>query len=193
MDQSPFQPNSPYYEKLRALLRAAGSREELLEAIVNAPFHELRQTTHLDLGIIALLVVNKKGGTIDTLALSDTELARGAAEMAEKPFGDIRIPLGDSKNIVARAIATGQPQAAADWKFLAAPALPVQAARLNQAGGGIEYSQVYPLLAGDGGALIFSFFQPGSNIGPDHIAFMEAYTRIVDDALVAAQHSPTEL
>jgi hypothetical protein len=131
-----------------------------------------------------LLMVNNSDGTIDRIALSNTPAADGAVKMSEKPFADIKIPLVHKRNVVARAIASGEPQVIADWELLFVPALSAQAARYNQAGAGIESSHVYPLKnAGDGGALIFSFFQPASNIGPEHTAFMEAYSQMVAEAL----------
>jgi hypothetical protein len=183
MNRSAFQPNGPYYETLRKLLKAAASEEELREAIVNAPFHELRQTTHLDLGIIVLLLVDKASGSINRIALSDTEAAHGAVKMSEKPFHTIKIPLGHKKNVIAQAIATQTPQSTSDWRLLFVPAMSAQAARFNQAGAGIECSYVYPLDAGDGGALIFSFYQPNSNISEEHGIFMETYARLASEAL----------
>nr|AIA13154.1 Unknown Function [uncultured bacterium]AIA13343.1 Unknown Function [uncultured bacterium] len=183
MDPSTYQPGSPYFRKLRELLAAAKGMAQLHNAIVNAPFHELRHTTHLDLGIIVLLLVNQKDGTIDRTALSDTDAAHGAVRMSEKPFAQIRIPASHSSNIIARAIADGKPHSTSDWKYLFVPALTSQAARFNQAGAGIECSQVYPLQAGDGGALIFSFFQPHSNLGAEHVTFMKTYSEMVSEAL----------
>jgi hypothetical protein len=179
-----FPQDQPYYKKLRSILLDAPTREHLLDAIVNAPFHELRRSMHLDLGIVALLMVNAEDNTIDRIALSNTPAADGAVKMSDKPFGDIKIPLAHKRNIVAKAIITGEPQITADWELLFVPALSAQAARYNQAGAGIESSQVYPLKdAGDGGALIFSFFQPARNIGPEHQAFMQAYSAMVAEAL----------
>jgi len=176
--------DQPYYKKLHTILQDAPTMEHLLDAIVNAPFHELRRSMHLDLGIVVLLMVNAKDKTIDRIALSNTPAADGAVKMSEKPFGDIKIPLAHKRNIIARAIATGEHQVTADWELLFVPALSAQAARFNQAGAGIECSQVYPLKnAGEGGALIFSFFQPARNIGPEHVAFMEAYSGMVAEVL----------
>lgn len=185
MKQPLFKPGNPYHDKLLALLQSVKTRQELLTAIVNAPFHDLRETTHLDLGIIVLLLVDAKEGTIDRIALSQTPAAEGAVKMSEKPFADIKIPLNHPSNIIAQAITTDVPQATGDWKHLFTPALPPQAARFNQAGAGIECSYVYPLQAGDGGALIYSFFQPGQNLGLAHRTFMSAYAKMVTAALRA--------
>lgn len=176
-----------YFQRIRELLDAAGSDEELLEAIVNAPFHDKVRTTRIDLGIIVLLRVNKKVGTIDRVALSDTEQAAGAVKMSELPFKAIKIPLGYEGNFIAKAIDTGEVQHVTDWKYLFAPALNPRAARFNQAGAGIEYSCVHPLKAHDGGALIFSFFQENKNISKAHAKFMAAYSRIADEYLAKYQ------
>jgi hypothetical protein len=176
-------PGSPYFQKIEEILSTATARAELYKAIVNAPFHDLRQTTHLDLGIIVLLLANKGKGTIDRIALSDTEPAQGAVKMSEKPFNDIKIPLGHESNIIAQAIATGEPQNTHDWQLLFVPALSKEAARYNQAGAGIECSYVYPLKGKNGGALIFSLFQPGSLIDDSHRAFMQSYAELVGSFL----------
>ncbi len=172
-----------YLQHIRELLDAAVSDEELFDAIANAPFHDRVRTIRLDLGIIVLLLVNKKAGTIDRIALSDTEQAAGAVKMSELPFRDIKIPLGHEKNLIAKAIDSGEAQHVSDWKYLFAPALSPRAARFNQAGAGIEYSCVYPLKARDGGALIFSFFQENKSINHQHNKFMAAYSRVADEYL----------
>lgn len=176
-------PNSSYFKKIQEILAAVSSRKELYKAIVDAPFHDPRQAAHLDLGIVVLLLVNEKEHTIDRIALSDTEPAEGAVKMSEKPFNDIKIPLGHDTNIIAQAISTGEPQSTHDWKLLFVPALSEEAARYNQAGAGIECSYVYPLKTGSGGALIFSLFQPGSQIGDGHREFMEPYAELVSSLL----------
>jgi hypothetical protein len=172
----------PYYRKLEKLLIQT-AEEGLFAAIVNAPFHNPVRATDIDLGIVVFLLVNLATGTIDRIALSDTEQARGAVNMSEKPFHHIKIPVGYHGNIIANTIDTGRPHHTADWQYLFAPDLSPQAARFNQAGAGIECSYVYPLKARDGGALIFSFFQPLHHIGEPHKAFMKAYCALVTDRL----------
>lgn len=174
-----------YFQHIHDVLSAAASDADLFEAIVNAPFHDKVKTTDIDLGIIVLLLVNKTAGTIDRIALSDTESAAGAVRMSEKPFKEIKIPIGHKDNIVAKVIETGKAQRVTDWKYLFVPGLNPKAARFNQAGAGIECSCIYPLAARDGGALIFSFFQESRNIGEAHIQFMETYTKAVENALRA--------
>src|ERR1700733_6823625 len=98
--------DQPYYKQLHTILRDAPTREHLLDAIVNAPFHELRKSMHLDLGIVVLLMVNSDDNTIDRIALSNTPAADGAVKMSEKPFADIKIPLNHKRNSIAQAIAT---------------------------------------------------------------------------------------
>jgi hypothetical protein len=175
--------NSSYLIRLQKLLVAAKSDAELFETIVNAPFHNRVRATQLDLGIVVLLLVDKKAKTINRVALSNTEQAVGAVKMSEKPFSDIKIPVDFEANLIARAIATGEPQTVTDWKYLFAPDLSPRAARFNQAGAGIEFSCVCPLEARNGGALIFSYYQVSKNIGPEHYAFMQNYGRLVEERL----------
>src|SRR5689334_8949497 len=49
-------PNSSYLERLRELLASHHTNKALYEAIVNAPFHNMVQATHLDMGIVVLLL-----------------------------------------------------------------------------------------------------------------------------------------
>lgn len=172
-----------YFDHIKQLLGAAQSDEELFFAIVNAPFHNKVRTTQLDLGIVVLLLVNPQTGTIDRVALSDTEQAAGAVKMSEKPFKEIKIPVDFYDNLIAKAINTGKPQCVTDWQYLFVPALSPSAARFNQAGAGVEFSCVYPLRARSGGALIFSYYQESKNIGPKHESFMRAYSKLSDTAL----------
>jgi len=174
-----------FLRQLRQLLRVANNDAELFEAIVNAPFHKPIKAAELDLGIIVFLQANKKTNTIDRLALSNTEAATGTVRMSEKPFGEIKIPLGHKENAIARAIETGAPQFVSDWKYLFTPAMDARAARFNQAGGGIEFSAVFPLKARDGGAIIFSYFQVSKNICQKHHSFMQDYVELVNRQLAA--------
>jgi hypothetical protein len=173
-----------YFKQIKKLLEAAKSDNALFEVIVNAPFTDRVKVTNIDLGIIVLLLVNTKSQTINRIALSNTELAKGAVKMSAKPFKAIKIPVGYRDNIVAEAIRTNKPRTTGDWQYLFVPALTASQARLNQSGAGIECSLVYPLAARDGGALIFSFFQPPHNISEKHRTFADMYTELVDTALM---------
>lgn len=177
-----------YFSQLRQILKGARSDAQLFQAIADAPFHDAVKATQLDLGIVVFLQVNPTSKTIDRVALSNTEAAVGAVRMSEKPFHEIKIPLGHQKNAIARAIATGAPQFVSDWKYLFIPAMDARAARFNQAGAGIEFSVVFPYKARDGGALIFSYFQIDKNICHEHHEFMQNYIALVDTHL-ALKHS----
>jgi len=127
---------------------------------------------------------------IERVALSDTELAKGAATMSVKRFEDIQIPLDCAENSIVKALQTGKPQSTVDWKYLFVPALTAKEARLNQAGGAIAYSAVYPLPGvGDGAALIFSYYQYPDKIGDDQARFMECYSKIVAERLAQCKGS----
>lgn len=175
--------DTAYFNELQRLLRETNA-SDVHELTVNAPFTSPVHATSLDLGIVVLLLVNQSAGTIDRIALSDTPQAHGAVKMSEKPFKSIKIPVGYKGNIIAEAIASNKPHHTTDWQYLFIPAMHPQAARFNQAGAGIECSYVYPLTGTkDGGALIFSFYQPASNIGPRHKSFMAFYSQLVIDTL----------
>jgi hypothetical protein len=164
-------------------LKKAKTTEQLHQAIVNAPFSDPLAAALLDLGVVVLLLVNKKTQTIDRVALSDTYSAKGAVRMSAKPFHDIKIPVDYKQDYVARTIASAKPHATNDWKYLFIPALTTKDAHFNQAGAGIESSTVYPLPLKQGGALIFSFYQPVASITKKHHAFMQSYCALVSTYL----------
>jgi hypothetical protein len=172
------------YKDLQARLDAAGNGAPLYRAIVDTPFSARLPAALLFLGIVVFLLVNKKTGTIDRVALSETELAKNTTDVSVKDFKDIRIPVGHSENIIAQAIEHGQPYSTNDWYTLFAPELTAEEARFNQAGGGIAYSVVHPLpdFTG-GGALIFSYFQYPDKIGDAQKVFMERYCSLVAERL----------
>lgn len=173
-----------YYADIKQLLDSAKSQQQLYKSIVNTPFNDKTRAALLGLGIVVLLLVNPETGNIDRVALSDTELAEGAVRMSVKPFKDIKIPLAFRGNFIAEAIRSGRYQQTSDWRYLFAPALSPEEAHLNQAGAGIGCSYVYPIKGiNNGGALIFSYFQPLDKIGSEHRQFMHAYSRIVASAI----------
>lgn len=182
------------YDHFRQTLVACKTQKQLFAAIVNAPFHFKIETTRLALGIVVLLLADKDDGLIHRVALSETEMAAGTRDVSVKRFEDIKIPLDYEHNIVAAAIRTGKPQRTADWAYLFAPDLTPAEARLNQAGGAIASSIVHPLRdVGDGGALIFSYYQYLENIGVEQETFMQRYSKLVADALRVRQHQPGRL
>jgi len=156
----------------------------LATTIVNAPFAHRAEMVLMGIGIIVLLVCDKETGQIHRIALSKTEMAEGTVRISSKKFEDIKIPIGHPDNIIARAIQTGEPQMTEDWRYLFTPALSAAQARLNQAGGAIACSYVYPLsFRKDNGALIFSFFKDPDQIGEAEENFMKSYSEIVSDRL----------
>jgi hypothetical protein len=178
--------SNSYMLEMQARLAGAKTDKGLFEAIVNSPFNAKAKGIPLGLGVVVLLLVNKQTDTIDRIALSDTEPARGAVEYSVKPFHEIKIPLKHTKNIVAAAINSGSHQIASDWRYLFTPALSAQEARFNQAGAGIATSIVYPLPdARDGGALIFSYFIPEDQITSEHHHFMADYAKLAAKCLRA--------
>ncbi len=173
-----------YFRQLEKLLSKAKTQRKLQEVIVNAPFHDRRTTTMLGLGIIVLLLVNKEDGTIDRVALANTELARGTTSISSKKFEEIRIPVGYTRNFIARAIREQHYMITSDWQYMFNPVLTAEEARFNQAGGGIACSVIYPLPhALDGAAMIFSYYEPIERIGKEHHNFMARYSSIAQQAI----------
>lgn len=184
MNSQHMHDHSDYLANLSHILEAARNEDQLFRAIVDAPFHDRASTTKLSLGIVVLLLVNTNEKTIDRVALSDTEHAEGAQDYSVKPFREIKIPVGSKDNIIAEAIDTGRATMTDDWQYMFKPVLTAQEARFNQAGAGIGFSVVYPLVnARDGGALIFSYFEPPDQITKDHHSFMNAYRTLVSQRL----------
>jgi hypothetical protein len=176
------------YTDMKNSLLSASSRKNLFNKIVNLPFSNKLLSTTVDLGIIVLLQINLETNTVDRVALSDTELAKGAVKLSAKQFHEIKIPATETNNIITSAIRSKEFKFTEDWACMFNPILTPQQARLNQASAGIECSLVYPLSSGHGGALIFSFYQPQSRITGEHLAFVATYADMVDSALNKAQH-----
>jgi hypothetical protein len=175
-----------YYSLLKEILESAKGDRDLFESIVNAPFTDKRRSALLGLGIVVLLLVNKSTRTIDRVALSDTDLAKGAVRMSVKSFHEIKIPLNYKGNFIAEAIRSERYQQTGDWQYLFAPELTPEEARLNQAGAGIACSYVYPLIdARSGGALIFSYYLHLDKIEQEHHEFMRTYSNLVAHRLNA--------
>lgn len=171
------------YKQLEQTLASSTSDQQLFQTIVNAPFAYKVEAAFMFLGIIVLLQADQKAGVIDRVALSNTELAKNTTDVSYVPFDEIKIPLSDPENIIARTVVTGEAHDTTDWRFLFTPVLTAEQARLNQASGGIAYSAVHPLKSRDGGAIIFSYFQYMHNIGKAQHEFMRTYTQLVDELL----------
>jgi hypothetical protein len=171
---------------LRTILTQSDA-SSLKRAIVDSPFKYRMETVRMGLGITVLLLCNKKDKQIHRVALSRTELAEGTTKISLKKFEDIKIPMGHADNIISQAIATREPHMTTDWRYLFAPALAPEQARLNQAGGGIACSFVYPMFFGDeDGAMIFSYFKEPDAIGDAEREFMTEYARMVGERLGAS-------
>ena len=183
MTKSSYVPRMDNNELSKILGTPVKGDEKLFELIVDTPFQFEAEAAFLFLGIDVLLLVNKKTGMIDRVAISNTELATNTNNVSFVPFKDIKIPMAYPDNIISQAIQTGKPQETTDWKQLYAPALTTDQAHINQASSGIAYSAVYPLQARDGGAMIFSFYQYSSNIGVPQKNFMKTYTSLVNERL----------
>ncbi|MDB5166645.1 MAG: hypothetical protein JWM37_717 [Candidatus Saccharibacteria bacterium] len=163
------------FQKLEHSL-ATASEGDLHKAIVNTPFTETVQMALLRLGITVLLLVNEENQTLDRIALSDTEMAKGSTRYSMKRFNDIRIPMSSPENILVKAVRTGEPEFVSDWSHMFVPELTPSQARLNQASAGIGTSAIYPFR---NGAMIFSFFSEPGAITDAHRDFMRRYIDLV--------------
>lgn len=168
-------PSKPYYQTITRYFANAHAKGSVLKAVVDAPFADKLEATRMGLGIVVLLITNRKKGVIDRIALSNTELAKGTTTVSVKKFEDIKIPLDERDNIIAKAIRSGKPQSTADWHYLFTPALTAEEARLNQAGGAIAHSVVYPLAGKNSGALIFSYYKYPEDMDGTQEQFMTFY------------------
>lgn len=169
-----------YYSQLEKRLQKATNDEELFESIVNAPFINKFHSTSIDLGMIVLILANHKTNLVERVAYSKTPSAIDAAKGLPIKFNEIKIPLKHKNNITSKAVRTGKAYKTSDWYALLTPAIGRETARFNQAEAGIGCSYVYPLLgARDGGALIYSFYQPIDMISTDHHMFMKRYSDFV--------------
>lgn len=172
-----------WLEGLARELQDKGGDERLFNVIVNAPFINRLDAASIFLGVVVLLQVNKKDQTIDRIAICNTEIADRTKDRSVKRFEDIRIPLGHPENAIAQVIETGKPQDVLDWKYLFVPEMNARDSRYNQADGGIAFSSVHPLTARDGGAMIFSYFQPRELMDEHYQEFMKRYVALVDARL----------
>lgn len=159
------------------------AKQELFQAVVDAPFKDQLEITNFDLGITVLLLKNNKAGMVDRIALSKTKMAEGAVKMSAKPFKSIRIPADNQQNIINKAISTGKLQKTSNWHDLFVPELTQQQAAFNQSGAGIECSLVCKLGIKDGGAMIFSFYQPLENLDKVHYLFARRYSKLAEKTL----------
>jgi hypothetical protein len=169
-----------YYAQIQRLILRAKTKDQLIQSIVDAPFHDKLHTTSLDLGIIVLVLVNPDTQIIERKSYSNTIPAIDAVKASPKKFHDIKIPLKNSENITAKAIRNNKPYKTSDWRYLFTPELGHEAARFKQAEAGMGCSYVYPLIgSASRGALIYSFYQTIDMIRAEHQAFMKNYADFV--------------
>lgn len=173
-----------YFSDIQKYLSQTSTDKELFEAIVNAPFQNKLYSTNIDLGIVVLVLANKKSQTLDRVAYSKTPPAIDAVEVSPIAFLKIKIPINDKLNITAKAFKQNKCFQTSDWRFLFTPALNATEARFNQAESGMACSVVYPFFnALQGGALIYSFYQPEDMISQQHHVFMKKYTALAEKML----------
>src|SRR5687767_7097737 len=111
------------YRELKKHLDNCKTESELLNKIVNLPFEYRLQSAQLLLGIISLVFVNQKTGTIDRIALSETEFANNVKNISIIDFKDIKIDINSKENITAAAIRDQRPKDTTDWNDLLVPVI----------------------------------------------------------------------
>lgn len=170
----------------------------LFQVVVDTPFSNRLRATELGLGIVVLLLTDQHKEQLYRVALSDTEMARGAVSMSAKPFHEIIIPISTDKNILVTALKSHKFQVTEDWANLFTPELNAEESRFNQAGAGIACSFAWPLVSKEQdmafGVMIFSYFESLKNIGESHKEFMQIYSETVAAKLVSmgvTSYSPT--
>lgn len=179
----PLGSSKKHLKQLISALSISKDDPRLYQVIVDTPFADRLLTTYIDLGIIVLLLINPKSNTLDRVALSKTEHADAALRVSAKPFNDIRIPLTATDNLLIEAINTNTNIMVEDWKYLFSPILTPEESRRNQSSASIECSLVWPLQLENGGAMIFSFYQPREYITKEHYDFAENYVKLVTESL----------
>lgn len=167
-----------YTDKFTAILKSS-THDDLYNSIVNTPFKFKEFAVPLGLGIMVLLIENPKTRTVDRIALSETDQAKGAVDYSAKPFHELNIPMTAKDNIIVSTIKSGRWHQTDDWQYLFNPVLTPEDARFNQAGAAISCSIVYPLESTPKGALIFSYFKPIWEIEESHHDFMRKYSQKV--------------
>lgn len=175
-------------QELRETLKKTPAGD-LTRVIVDAPFMYKSDMVLMGIGIVVLLIGNRKDKTLHRVSICNTDLANQTLTISLKKFEDIRIPFSCKENILIQAIDSHEPKMTNDWKYLFIPELSPEQARLNQAGGGIACSFAYPLYFGDDtGAMIFSYFKEPLEIGADERSFMREYAAIVSKRLAEEQN-----
>ncbi len=173
-----------YYKSVAEAFAKAKDTKRLYQKIVDLPYDDKKRVTMLSMGHVILVLLNRKNGTLDRIALSNTESAKGAVYYSVMPFKAIRVPVTNKENYIGIAIRTKSVMATSDWYYTFTPILTAEQARLNQAGGGIGCSIVYPLIGvGDGAALVYSFYEPLGRIGEAQYGFMDRYSSIATNEL----------
>ncbi len=166
--------------KLQKIMLSTLDFQELAKNSVNGILTELG---YLNLGykIIVLALINEQTGTLDRIAISETEEARKALQITPVPFHEITIPLTEDKNVSIAAIKTGQMQITDNWYNLLRPVYKPEEAVKVQEIVGIKVSVVYPLISQGKpiGVLIFSMKKDYSQVSEEEKDVLEGFKDLV--------------
>jgi hypothetical protein len=172
------------YAQLEQMLQVAKNSDGFYQQIVNVPFNFKAETAFLFLGIVMLALVNGQTKNIEAKAISTTDFVEEIDSMAAMPIDQVFIPLRDDKNLLVQAIKEGEAKNTNDWSYLLRPVMNAEQARFTQASGGIAFTEVHPLKGtGDGGVLVYSFFDREGADAKAQDEFTAKYTEIVTKAL----------
>lgn len=183
------QHTDPHLQNLASIL-SKSTKDTCYQSVVDAPFEDKLQSAMLGLGIVALIILNKKDKTLDRVAISQTDRAKDVLKSTVKPFYAIKIPASTQSNLIATAVRTGKTQITTSWSDLLTPALTPKDAALDQTISAIGCSIVEPFKCKTlSGALLFDFFLGSESLTKEHNDFIEQYTKLVtqifDDKKVA--------
>ena len=167
------------YQSLVSNLAHAQTKSELLFLSVNAPLSDKKLISMLDIGMIELFI--KDENILSSIAVSDTQSVREASKVRAGRTKSLKIPMRYTENSVVESIVKNRPQTIDDWSCLYSPILSSEASRLKQTASSIECSIIVPLKIDSGGAMVFSFIQPLSNITKAHKEFTCKYSQIVSE------------
>jgi hypothetical protein len=172
------------FSALQQALDSADSVPALYQAVVDAPFEQKLAAAYLFLGFMVLFMVPPGKKVIKLGAASDNEYYKMSVSGYSFDPTKFQLPLTkNSTNDIVQTAITGKPRETTDWRTLRRKWADPEQTSLNQANSGIAYSILYPVDAGNGGVLMFCYYQYVGGAGPAQTKFMGEYTALVSKAI----------
>jgi len=170
--------------KLERIILDTLDFREVVQKVVDSIFTELG---YLDLGykVVVLALVDEKNGTLNRVALSQTEEAKKTRQVSEMEFSDIKIPLSSRKNLCIRALKQNKIQITHYFPDILTPPISVENALESQKNAGIKASMVYPLESRGEviGVMIFSMDKTEKHVTPQEWSLLRYFTEMVSLAV----------